>query len=365
MWRIHMNKLILTAILVSVVLFSGCNNGNNKQTEYVKQPVKVKVEKVKKGEFIKKLNYKGTVSPWKRANIGPDVSGRIDKILKKEGDVVRKGALLAQLDTTTMELQKKQVEAALEVANASYKDAKLNFDRIKKLYEKNAVSQMQFEKTQLALEAADTHKKSAEANLNVLKHTLKNSYMTAPFDGIITSKNHEEGDMINPMMGMSTGVLTLMDLSKVKINLNIPAEDIEKVKINQHCRVIIDTLPDEQFPGKVYSKNLAADPVSKTFKVDILVPNPEIKIKAGVFAEVRIEISKKEDVLLLPHSAVVEEKYVVLYNDGKAKVIEVQVGDKNEEFFEILSGITRGQSVVVEGNYDLKDGALITIKEGE
>lgn len=360
-----MNRLIIITILILAVMFPACNNGNNKQTEFVKQPVKVKVEKVKKGEFIKKLNYKGTVSPWKRANIGPDVSGRIDKIHKKEGDVVTKGTLLAQLDTTTMELQKKQVEAALEVASASYKDAKLNFDRIKKLFEKNAVSQMQYEKTQLALEAADTQKKSAEANLNVIKHTLKNSYMTAPFNGIITSKNHEEGDMINPMMGMTAGVLTLMDLSNVKINLNIPAEDIEKVKINQECRVTIDSLQGEQFSGKVYSKNLAADPVSKTFKVDIKVENPDIRIKAGVFAEVMIEISKKEDVLLLPHSAVVDEKYVVLYNDGKAKVVEVQVGDKNEEFFEIVSGVSLDQTVVVEGNYDLKDGALIAVKEGE
>jgi RND family efflux transporter MFP subunit len=347
------------------VFVPACKKENKKEIEFVKQPVKVKVEKVKRGELTRYLNYKGTVLPWKQANIGPDVSGRIDKIYKKQGDEVKKGTLLAQLDTTTMELQKKQVEAALEVANASYKDAALNFERIKKLVEKNAVSQMQYEKAQLALEAADTQKKSAEANLNVIKHTLSNSYMAAPFDGIITSKNLEEGDMINPMMGMTAGVLTLMDLSKVKVHITVPSEDIEQIKVNQKCLININSVVGEQFPGVVYSKNLAADPVSKTFKVEIMILNPEIIIKAGVFAEVMIEVSKKEDVLLLPHSAVVEEKYVVLYNDGKAKVIEVQVGDKNDEFFEIVSGVTQDQLIVVEGNYDLKDGALITVKEGE
>ena len=360
-----MKRLIFVLILIMAVIVPACKKENKEQTEFIKQPVKVKVEKVKRGELTRYLNYKGTVLPWKQANIGPDVSGRIDKIYKKQGDEVKKGMLLAQLDTTTMELQKKQVEAALEVANASYKDAKLNFDRIKKLIEKNAVSQMQYEKTQLALEAADTQKKSAEANLNVIKHTLSNSYMRAPFDGIITSKNHEEGDMINPMMGMTAGVLTLMDLSQVKVHITVPAENIEDIKVNQKCRININSLEGEQFHGFVYSKNLAADPISKTFKVEIKIENPEIKIKAGVFAEVMVEISKKEDVLLLPYSAVVDEKYVVLFNDGKAKVVEVQVGAKNDRFFEIVSGVTQDQIVVVEGNYDLKDGALIAVKEGE
>lgn len=360
-----MKRLIFVLIISMAVIAPACKKENKKETGLVKQPVKVKVEKVKRGEFTRNLNYKGTILPWKQANIGPDVSGRIDKIYKKQGDEVKKGTLLAQLDTTTMELQKNQVEAALEVAKASYKDAKLNFDRISKLVEKNAVSQMQYEKAQLALEAADTQNKSAEANLNMIKHTLSNSYMTAPFDGIITSKNHEEGDMINPMMGMTAGVLTLMDLSKVKVAINVPAEDIEKIKINRNCRIKINSLKDQQFPGVVYSKNLAADPVSKTFKVEVKIENPEIKIKAGVFAEVMIEILKKENVLLLPHSAVVEEKYVVLFNDGRAKVIEVQVGERNNEFFEIISGLTQDQIVVVEGNYDLKDGALIAVKKGE
>lgn len=356
---------ILILVLVLVVFLTGCKKEKHEKTTLTKQPVEVKVEQVIKGDFIKRLNYKGTVLPWKQANIGPDVSGRIAKIYKKQGDGVKKGALVAELDTTTMELQKKQVEAALEVANASYKDAELNFERIKKLHEKNAVSQMQYEKAQLALEAADTQKKSAEANLNVIKHTLNNSYMKAPFDGIITSKNHEEGDMINPMMGMTAGVLTLMDLSKVKINIDVPAEDIEKIKINQDCQVRLTSLQDEIFQGRVYSKNLAADPISKTFKVEIMIRNPEIKIKAGVFAEVNIEILKKENSLLLPHSAVIEEKRVVLYNNGTAKIQEVKIGGKNDRYYEIIEGLSEDDLVVVEGNYDLKEGALISKMEGE
>jgi RND family efflux transporter MFP subunit len=347
------------------VFLVGCDNKNGQDLVLEKKPIQVKVLQVEKGTFTKSLTYKGTVNPWKRANIGPEVSGRIGKIYKKQGDVVQKGDLLAELDCTTMKLQKKQAEAALAVAMASFKDAVLNFQRIKSLYEKKAVSKMQYEKSQLALEAADTQKKSAEASFNVIRHTLSNSYMKAPFAGIITSKNYEEGDTVNPMMGMSAGVLTLMDMSRVKIVLDVPAEDVEKIEIGQPCAISVSTIPLETFMGEVFSKNLAADPLSKTFKVEVVVDNPETKIKAGIFAEVGIEILRNEDVFVLPNSALMDENQLVLFNGGKAKYIKIKIADSSEYEFVVSEGLVGGETVVVDGNYDLKEDSLIALEGNE
>lgn len=354
---------ILIISLLPVLLAAGCSTGGDKKTVYEKKPVRVKVEKVKRGVLTQTLRYKGTVFPWQQANIGPDVSGRIKKIYKKPGDTVQKDELLAELDITTITLQSNQAEAALEATRASHKDALLNFQRLKKLYEKNAVSRMQMEKAELALEAAQTNEKSTEAGLDVIKHTLKNSIMRAPFSGIITSKNMEEGDVINPMMGMNTGILTLMDLKKVKIILDVPSGDIEKTATGQSCSVEVSTLPGEVFEGVVYSKNLAADIVSKTFKVEVEVENPGIAIKAGIFAEVEIEVSRAEDVLLLPAFALMTDSntdYVILFNEGIAKYCNVKTGRSNDRFFEILEGLQENQTVVVEGNYDLKENTTVT-----
>lgn len=356
-----MKKILFIALVGIIIVSSGCSQKNNKAKELEKKPIEVKVAEVQRGELARHLHYKGTVAPWKRANIQPDVSGRISKIYKKQGDQVQKGTLLAELDTTTLKLQLQQAQAAFAVAEASEKDARLNFDRISKLYERKAVSKMQFEKAQLSLEAAETQKKSTEANLNVIRHTLENSYMKAPFGGIITAKNLEEGDMINPMMGMTASVLTLMDLSKVKVILDVPAEDIEAIKRNQHCHVLVYSLPGQSFDGEVYSKNLAADPVSKTFQVEVEVENPNIKIKAGVFAEVNIEISKKEDVLMIPNAALIDDTSVMVYQAGKAKKVGVKVGERNSTRCEILSGLQAGDRVIVEGNYDLKDGSMVRL----
>lgn len=349
-------------IIVLLMIFMGCSSDEKQEKVLEKKPITVKVVEVSKGEFSKFLQYKGTVSPWKTANIAPDASGRVGKIFKKQGDRVQKGDLLAELDTTTLRLQLKQSQAALAVADAGFKDAKLNLSRLETLREKNAISQMQLEKAQLALESADTQRKSAEANLNVIKHTLDNSMMKAPFDGIVTSKNLEEGDMINPMMGMGANVLTLMDLSKVKVILQIPSEDIEKIKVGQSCLIKVTGLDKQEFKGDIYSKNWAADPISKTFKVEVKIENPDITIKAGVFAEVMIRILHKMDVFTLPLSALVDNQYVVLYEDGKARTVTVKVGDKNNREVEIIDGLNTGKLVVIEGNYDLKDGSLIALE---
>ncbi|NIM12845.1 MAG: efflux RND transporter periplasmic adaptor subunit [Candidatus Aminicenantes bacterium] len=362
--RIVLCFSLLVSFLIVVIIPFGCSRekAGNQTQPLRKNPVKVKVQPVQRGAVIHTLEYKGTVFPWKRANIGPETSGRIKIIYKKQGDRVKKGDLLAELDTTTLKLQLKQAEAALEVAEAAHKDALLNVNRLKKLFQKNAISKMQLEKAELSLETAVTREKNARATKDLVRHHLDNAYMNAPFDGIITSKNSEEGDVINPMMGMGTSVLTLMHLNTVKVVLDVPSEEIEKITVGQPCTVQVTTLPEETFKGEVYSKNLAADPVSKTFKVEVKIENPQLKIKSGIFAEVSIEISRKENCLIVPLSAVIrggDIHYVVLYQEGKAKYKNIKVGEQDQRVVEITDGLSLGQLVVVQGNYDLKEGALI------
>jgi RND family efflux transporter MFP subunit len=360
--KAHLLSMVIF-IAAAMLLPWGCTKKKEDTAALKKNPVMVKVEAVERGVVTRSLDYKGTVFPWKQANIQPDTSGRIHKIYKKQGDRVKKGELLAELDTTTQKLQLKQAEAALDVANAAYKDAQMNRERLKTLFQKAAISKLQLEKAELNLEAASTQKQSALATVAVIEHTLGNSYMRAPFAGIITSKNSEEGDVVNPMMGMNSSVLTLMDLNTVKVVLDVPAEDIEKISLEQPCTVRVSNLEADTFAGRVYSRNLAADPTSKTFKVEIKIDNPQLIIKAGVFAEVIIAVAGKENCLILPLSALIEEGdtgYVVLYDNGQAKFKNIRVGERNDRVFEIGAGLSQGQLVVVKGNYDIKNGALIT-----
>ena len=357
-----MKRIALIIFVGAALLTVSCSRQKETAASPEKKPLLVKTEAVKRATLSNSLNFKGTVLAWKTANITPDASGRIGRILKKPGDRVQKGELLAQLDMVSLELQLRQARAATAVAEASYRDAKLNFERMKKLYENRAVSQLQFEKAQLAFDAADTQFKSAGASLDLVEYTRKNSYMRAPFSGIVTAKLMEEGDQINPMMGMGTSILTLMDLSKVKVVVDVPAEEIEQVREDSPCRVRVASLSEEVFTGRVYAKNLAADPTSKTFKVEIAIDNPATRIKAGVYADIAIEVARREGVLVLPLAALLPDGTVMVHAGGKAVRRPVTVGARNEAVFEIASGLREGEVVLVEGNYDLQDGTAVTVQ---
>jgi RND family efflux transporter MFP subunit len=359
-----MKKIPIALLLVPVLALSFCAKKKGNEADLQRKPLLVKAELPQKGTLAKYFDYKGTVSAWKTANIAPETSGRVGRILKKQGDRVALGELLATLDMTALDLQQKQARAAFAVAEAAYKNAKLNAERMKKLFDSQAVSQMQYENTQLAFDAADTQLKSARATLDLVNYNVSQSNMRAPFAGIIAAKNMEEGDMINPMMGMGQSILTLMDLSRLKIAVDVPAEEIARIRVGQKCLVRISSLPGEVFAGAVYSKNLAADPLSKTFKVEVGIDNPQLKIMSGVYADISIEYLRKENIYTLPLSSLLAgDREVMVNENGVARKRAVAVGVRDEERFEVLSGVGPNDEVLTEGNYDLKDGTAVTTGE--
>ncbi len=316
---------------------------------------KVKVVKAEIQTFQKFITYKGTVIAWQTANIMPEVSGRIARIHKNVGEEVNAGELLAELDLTALKLQQKQAEAAYNIAAKGYLDAKLNHERMGKLFEQNAVSSFQLEKAQLSLSAAQTQMESGRATLDIVLYNIEKSHMKAPFGGIVSARNFEEGDMVNPMIGAGKPVMVLLDLSKVKLMVGLNAEDIERIEIGKECRVKMNG-SEREYSGVVFSKSLAADPGSKTFQVEIAVRNDDKTIRANLFADVWIEIEKQEDVLTLPLQALLKDRYLMVVENGKARRLDVKKGMANEAVFIVEEGLQVGQLVIVEGNYDLQEG---------
>lgn len=343
-------------LVVILFIFMACRDGGpDKAGNAQSFKFRVKVISAENMTFQKFINYKGTVSAWQTANISPELSGRIARIYKKVGEEVERSELLAELDMTALKLQLKQAEATISVSEKGNIDAKLNYERLERLFEKNAVSSYQVEKAQLSYVTTQAQLQSARATLDIIEYNIEKSHMRAPFNGIVSAKNFQEGDMINPMMGTGRAVLELLDLSRVKIVVDLSAEDIEKIEIGKKCMIKVAG-SETELDGEVYSKNLAADPSAKTFRVEIVVENTERKIRANTFADVWIEIEKREHVLVLPIEALLQEKFIMVVEDGKAKRIEVKTGSSNETSFIVEQGLRAGQNVIIEGNYDLQDG---------
>lgn len=324
----------------------------------------VKVFKVSKQRISEKLFYIGTLEAWEKVNITPDVGGKIARIYVNEGDRVSQGQVLAELDVEAIRLQLKQAEAAQAVAQARYNDAKLNLERMDRLFKEKAVSEQQYEQVKLGFEAADAQLAQAQAAVNLARHSLDVSIMKAPFSGIIASKNADVGDVINPMMGSfspTSGVLTLVNFSRIKIRVEISSTDITRVKKGQPAILRVQALPGQGFRGTVNVVNLAADPQTKKFGVEVGVDNRDLLLRPGTFGEVVLEVSTHEDALVVPQKAILDNNHVFIAQDGKAVKREVTLGLQNASLIEIHSGLAEGDLVIVEGNFGLEDGASIEI----
>lgn len=367
-----MKKLTSGKTLISLLIFLSflscrpqTKEESKKEESFGATPVKV--FKVRKQKISEKVLYTGTIEAWRKINITPDIGGKIDKILVKEGDRVKTGQLLAELDTRAIRLQLKQAEAASAVAKANYKDAQRNMERMERLSHEKAVSDQQYEKIKLAYEAAEAQLKQAQAALNLVSYNLDVSLMKAPFSGVVASRNAEVGDVINPMMGgfsPTSGVLTLMDYSRVKIEINVSHQDIVRIKKEQPAQLKITAFPGRIFQGFVSLVNVTADPLTKKFKVEVNIDNPDLTLRPNTFGEVTLEVSSHEGALVVPQEAILEHKYVFLARkDNTVERKEVSLGLQNTDRIEIVKGLHEGDLIVVEGNYGLEDGAGIDIKE--
>jgi RND family efflux transporter MFP subunit len=360
--RIRVLVLILTAAFLYSCQLSGPPAEEEASGEGSYGAAQVKVYEVKKMKVSEKLYYTGLIEAWKEISISPDVGGKIASIHVEEGDRVREGQLLAEMDTRAIRLQLDQARAGLAVAEANYKDAQRNKERMERLNEENAVSEQQYEKIMLAYEAAEAQLQQATAALNLAEHQLEVSLMKAPFSGVIAAKNGEVGDMINPMMG-GPGVLTLVDFYKVKIAIDVSQRDIIRIKKGQPVLLSVSVFPDKTFQGSVSVVNLVADPMSKKFSVEVAVENPDLILRPNTFGEVIFEVETHENALAIPQRAVLENRYVFVAKDSTAERREVVLGLQNTETIEVVSGISEGELVIVDGNYGLENGAEIEILE--
>ena len=347
-------------------LILGCTKGKVERKTETTEAVPVEVAEVLRGDVKSTLSFTGDVNPWRQVNVVPDVPGKVARIYVEEGDRVRKGQVLAELDTRMAKLQLEQAEAGLAVAEANFKSASRDWERMQELRERGTISSQQYEKAQMAYEMAKAQLQQARAALNMAKHQLEVSVMKAPFGGIVTGRNINEGEYINPAMAgmgpMGPSVVTLMDLSKVKVEVNVPERDVGKVEVGQEAEVRVDSYPGRTFVGKVYRINPAADPMARTFKVEISIPNEDMALKAGMFARVRITIQERKGVLLVPLESVVKEGgsfYVFVVQGNRASRRPVKLGLTDGRYAEVLEGVGEGEKVVTTGKEMLKEGSEV------
>lgn len=344
-------KIIITVLiviaLVAAVAFKLVNNKKEVEAKVYQPDVNttalVQVDTVKSGKFDVKATFTGSFSPNREVTIASETTGKVIKVNVEEGSHVNAGQLIAKLDDNV-------VQAQLQSAQASYDKARNTLSR----YEQ-AVSGV----TKLQLDNAKAESLTTQAQVEQYKTQIKQFTISAPFSGIITSRNFELGAIVSP----GTEMATLTDISAVKLEISVPEKNIVEFRVGQAIDINMDVYPGTVFRGKVDIIGSKAD-ASHNFQVKIVVPNIKSSIKSGMYGTVVLESLGSDGALTIPRSALIGsavKPQVYVVQSGTSKLRDIQIGNSNETRIQVTDGLQKGDIVITGGLVNLSDGTKVSI----
>lgn len=385
-----MKKILIWSFAGIVIIGGAYFLFFNKKEEEKEFSLKPQLVSVSRGNLLVSVSATGKIEPIQTVELRSKASGEIINLTKEEGDFVRKGDLIAQLDQTTAQNEYNQAKADLDVAKVTYEQNQKELKRQQELYDKKLISEQEFEKTKLEYEKSYSQFVRAEAALSLAEEKLRDTVIRSPIDGLILSLNVEEGQVISSgISNVSGGTLmaTVANLGQVYVKAAVDETDIGQVKLGQSARVIADAYPEEEFYGKVLriAPLAQVDQNVTTFQVTSKVNNSSGLLKAGMNATIEIIIADKKDVLLIPNEALKvsqeirqfmmaqnnpkiqsdpaafarstnnegaefsgngKKKFVLLSEGGKFVPRRVEIGAASLDFSEVTSGLKENEQVL-------------------
>lgn len=338
----EINMKRIAVLLLAAALVTGCKG---KQAETVQEQVRIQTksaaaETAKVGlieEFTSEIN------PYKENDIAPAASGvHIDRILVDIGSQVSVGQLLATLDPT----QYKQQLVQLQTIESDY-------NRLLPVYEAGGISAQQIQQAKAQLDV----QREIVANLH------KNIEVRSPLTGVVTARNFEPGDLYT-----GQPILHVMQIEPLKVMANISEQYYPNVKQGMPVDLVVDLFPDKKIVGQVSLVYPALDPATRTFTVEVKVPNASGMLRPGMYARMRFNMGEKQGVMV-PDVAVQKqmgtaERYLyVIKGDSVAERRGVTLGRQVGNRIDILSGVEAGEQVAVTGLSKLYDGAPTEVKK--
>lgn len=287
--------------------------------------------------------FTSEIEPYKENDITPAASGvHIDKIMVEVGDPVREGQLIVSLDPTQYTQQLVQLKTVED-----------DYNRLLPVYEAGGISAQQIEQAKAQLDV----QREVVANLK------KNIEVRSPISGVVTARNYESGDLF-----AQQPILHIMQIDPLKVIANISEQYFSNVKVGMPVKLTVDIFPDEEFTGTVSLIYPALDPTTRTFKVEVKVPNAKRTLRPGMYARTTFDMGSKRGVMV-PDVAIQKqvgsaERYLyVIVGDSVAARRSVEVGRQIGGSVDILRGVEPGEQVAVTALSKLFDGAKVEVKK--
>jgi HlyD family secretion protein len=297
-----MKKIFRIAIILIIVAAAILGYAAYKKT---KNKPEWRLDSVNVGNIREEVTASGTLNPFTLVNVGTEISGKIAKLYKDFNSTVTKGELLAKLDTENLETSLESSQTDVQRAQTGVNDAKLDLDLQKELYQNNMGTSYDYQKAQNKYDQALQALANSRFALKRAEKNLQNAIITSPIDGVIVSRNVDEGQTVAASLNAPTLFVIANNLQQMQINADIDEADIGRIRIGMPVEFTVDAFADENFEGKVKQVRLSpkAEQNVVTYSVIIDVNNPQLKLLPGMTANVTIIIREMENVLRIPESA--------------------------------------------------------------
>lgn len=367
--RLSKKKIIL--LVIAILLIAGFIVSRNTKARLT--PAHFEMSKVVKGNIAYEVTATGTINPINTVTVGTQVSGIVEKVLVDYNDDVKEGQVLALLDSSTLKEQMEKSEANFGLAEAKEQKAKLNYDRVKKLYQDKLTSSASLEDAEVLYKEAAANALSAKADYNIAKKNFEYATITSPVSGTVITKEIEEGQTVAASFSTPTLFEVAEDLSKMQIEASISEADIGYIKKGMQATFTVDAYPNDKFFGKIQQVRLSPTEVSNVvmYTVIIEIDNSSRKLLPGMTASVIIKAEEANDVLMIsamalqfkPSAAVKAEMNVkniadikdnqdIVYLFEKGKIVPrvITKGISDMTNIEIKEGLSLGEEVIIEVN---------------
>ncbi len=338
-----MKRVLIASLLSLAVVMTGCQQKKQEVKEAADPVVKTALSTTAQVEQL--AEFTGTIQPYLQTVISPASGGRIADILVDVGARVSQGQLLVKMDGTSYR------QTAVQLAQQE-----LDYKRMEAVYQAAGISKQQLD-AQLA---------QVEVSREAVRNLEENIELRSPLNGVVTGRYYDPGEVytMSPRDGV-TGILTVMQMDRLKVHIHVSEQYFTAIKVGQEAEIRLELFPGTVFPAKVSLAYPAIDAATRTFTVEITIPNGNLKLRPGMFSRVTLNFGKTQRAMIpdlsVQKQAGTNEKYVFVVKDGVAQRRTVEVGRQIGKEYEVLSGVETGEEVITAGASRLTDGSRVQV----
>jgi membrane fusion protein, multidrug efflux system len=310
--------------------------------------VAVKSMTAKTEPITRYIDYTASLIAFEEVHLAPASPGRIEKINVEIGSNVSKGQVVALMDRTN-----------LEQAHINLMKLETDFNRLDALKKTNSIADQQYDQIRSAYEVAKTS----------YQFLLDNTQLKVPFSGIISGKYFEDGEIYSGAPVVTVGkpaIVSVIQINQLKALIGISSNYYPQVKTGMKAEITSELYPGESFAGEIYRIYPTIDNATKTFTVEVKIPNPGLRLRPGMFSKIRLNLGQG-DAILIPNIAILKQTgtndmYVFLNRNNVAVKTPVTTGRMVDDRIEITTGIKDNDEVIILGQNKLEDKMQVIIK---